>query len=314
MGNMTDSPASNTLRILHETRYRYASVVDTAQHVAHLQPPHTACQTVHHHALTIEPEGAQVHGNLDAFGNHRTYFALPSLHNSLRVKAHSVVSTRALPQAESNMSWEEVRGFFGYKAGVPGSLAAGFVFGSHHAPIDDVFMQYAKPSFTPGRPLDVAARDLMLRIYTDCTYESHSTDIGTPAALALAQRRGVCQDFAHIMIACLRSLGVAARYVSGYLLTHPAEGQQRLIGADASHAWVSVYLPDVAQQDHASGGWLDLDPTNNQSGWASPGIDYVRLALGRDFADVSPLRGVLLGGATHTLEVGVTVEPFDLSS
>ena len=120
------------------------------------------------------------------------------------------------------------------------------------------------------------------------------------------------QTLKNILIACLRSVGVAARYVSGYLLTHPAEGQPRLIGADASHAWVSVYLPDVAQQDHASGGWLDLDPTNNQSGWASPGTDYVRLAIGRDFADVSPLRGVLLGGATHTLEVGVTVEPFDL--
>lgn len=309
---MTQAKASNTLRIVHETRYHYASVVDTAQHVAHLQPPHTACQTLHQFDLAIEPAGAQVRLNTDAFGNHRTYFSLPSLHHSLSVKAQSVVTTRALNDASSSMSWEEVRGFFGYKAGAPGSPAAGFVFGSHHAPVDEVFSQYARASFTPARPLALAARDLMQRIYTDCTYESHSTDIGTPAAQALAQKRGVCQDFAHILIACLRSVGVAARYVSGYLLTHPAEGQQRLIGADASHAWVSVYLPDVAQQDHASGGWLDLDPTNNQSGWASPGTDYVRLAIGRDFADVSPLRGVLLGGATHTLEVGVTVEPFDL--
>ncbi len=311
---MTETKASITLRILHETRYQYASVVDTAQHVAHLQPPHTACQTVHAHTLRIEPEGAQIHTNLDAFGNHRTYFALPSTHNSLSVKAQSVVNIRTVPEADSPMSWEEVRTVFGYKAGAPGSSAAGFVFGSHHAPIDDVFVQYARASFTPGRPLVLSARDLMQRIYTDCTYESHSTDISTPAAQALAQKRGVCQDFAHIMIACLRSMGLAARYVSGYLLTHPAEGQERLIGADASHAWVSVFVPDVAQQDHASGGWLDLDPTNNQSGWASPGTDYVRLAIGRDFADVSPLRGVLLGGASHTLEVGVTVEPFDLSS
>jgi transglutaminase-like putative cysteine protease len=309
---MTEAPSLNTMRITHETRYRYATVVDTAQHVAHLQPPHTACQTLHHYALTIEPEGAQVHVNIDAFGNHRTYFSLASLHSNLSVKAQSVVTTRPLPEASSSMSWEDVRNFFGYKAGAPGNSAAGFVFGSHHAPVGEVFLQYARTSFTPARPLAIAARDLMQRIYTECTYESYSTDISTPAAQALEQKRGVCQDFAHIMIACLRSVGVAARYVSGYLLTHPAEGQERLIGADASHAWVSVYLPDVALQDHASGGWLDLDPTNNQSGWASPGTDYVRLAIGRDFADVSPLRGVLLGGATHTLEVGVTVEPFDL--
>ena len=311
MITMTEASLLHTLRITHETRYHYASVVDTAQHVAHLQPPHTACQTVRQYALTIAPEGAQVRVNIDAFGNHRSYFSLPSLHSHLSVKAQSVVTTRTLPEADSRMSWEDVRSFFGYKAGAPGSRAAEFVFGSHHAPVDEVFVQYARASFTPARPLVLAARDLMQRIYTDCTYESHSTDISTPAALALAQRRGVCQDFAHIMIACFRSVGVAARYVSGYLLTHPAQGQERLIGADASHAWVSVYLPDVAP-DHASGGWLDLDPTNNQSGWASPGTDYVRLAIGRDFADVSPLRGVLLGGASHTLEVGVTVEPFDL--
>jgi transglutaminase-like putative cysteine protease len=309
---MTQASLLHTLRITHDTRYHYASVVDTAQHVAHLQPPHTACQTVHSYALTIEPEGAQVRVNIDAFGNHRSYFSLPSLHNHLSVKGQSVVTTRTLAEAASSMSWEEARSFFGYKAGAPGNQAAGFVFGSQHAPVDEVFAQYARVSFTPARPLALAARDLMQRIYTDCTYESHSTDINTPAAQALAQKRGVCQDFAHIMIACLRSLGLAARYVSGYLLTHPAQGQQRLIGADASHAWVSVYVPDVAQQDHASGGWLELDPTNNQSGWASPGNDYVRLAIGRDFADVSPLRGVLLGGATHTLEVGVTVEPFDV--
>ena len=309
---MTQAPLSPTLRITHETRYHYATVVDTAQHVAHLQPPHTACQTVHQHTLVIDPPGAQMQHNIDAFGNHRTYFSLPSLHSSLSVKAQSVVTTRALAEATSSIGWEDVRNFFGYKAGAPGNAAAGFVFGSHHAPVDEVFVQYARASFTPARPLVLAARDLMQRIYSDCTYESHSTDISTPAAQALAQRRGVCQDFAHIMIACLRSVGVAARYVSGYLLTHPAEGQARLIGADASHAWVSVYVPDVAP-DHASGGWLDLDPTNNQSGWASPGTDYVRLAIGRDFADVSPLRGVLLGGASHTLEVGVTVEPFDLN-
>lgn len=147
---------------------------------------------------------------------------------------------------------------------------------------------------------------LMRRIHEEFTYASQSTDIHTPALQALQDRRGVCQDFAHILIACLRSQGLAARYVSGYLLTHPPEGQDKLIGSDASHAWASVYIPDLANSP--SGGWLDLDPTNNRLGWASPGEDYVQLAVGRDFADVSPLRGVLLGAGSHTLEVGVTVQ------
>jgi transglutaminase-like putative cysteine protease len=149
--------------------------------------------------------------------------------------------------------------------------------------------------------------ELTARMHQDFRYASASTDINTPALQALDQRRGVCQDFAHILVACLRSLGLPARYVSGYLLTEPPAGQPRLVGSDASHAWASVYLPDLAA--HACQGWLDLDPTNNRTGWASPGEDYVRLAVGRDFADVSPLRGVLQGGGTHTLEVAVTVAP-----
>jgi transglutaminase-like putative cysteine protease len=144
-------------------------------------------------------------------------------------------------------------------------------------------------------------------MYSDFLYESASTDINTPALQALHARRGVCQDFAHILLACLRSMGLAARYVSGYLLTEPPPGQARLLGSDASHAWASVYLPELA--GHPCQGWLDLDPTNNRTGLASPGQDYAQLAVGRDFADVSPLRGVLQGGGAHTLEVAVTVTP-----
>jgi len=153
-------------------------------------------------------------------------------------------------------------------------------------------------------------RELMERIYRDFAYESLSTEISTPALDVLQERRGVCQDFAHVLLACLRSLGLAARYVSGYLLTEPPPGQPRLTGADASHAWVSVYLPDLGgARGLPHGGWLDLDPTNNRAGLGTPGSDYVRLAVGRDFADVSPLRGVLQGGANHTLTVRVTVAP-----
>jgi len=176
--------------------------------------------------------------------------------------------------------------------------------------VHEAFRTYALSSFMPGRPLMQAAQELTARMHRDFRYQTASTDINTPALEALQEKRGVCQDFAHILVSCFRSLGLPARYVSGYLLTQPPPGQPRLVGSDASHAWASVYLPELA--NHPSQGWLDLDPTNNRCGLASPGEDYVRLAVGRDFADVSPLRGVLQGGGTHTLEVAVTVSPLQV--
>lgn len=296
------------LAITHDTRYRYSPAVQTAQHVAHLQAANTPCQTIIHHAMQLEPV-ATVQHNIDAFLNHRTYWALTHPHDGLWVRAYSEVETRQAPEATSAQSWESVREHFRYRAGQAGDVHSRFVFGSHHAPVHEAFLAYAQSSFTPGRPLVQAAQELTARMHRDLRYETASTDIDTPALEALAQQRGVCQDFAHILLACLRSLGLPARYVSGYLLTQPPPGQARLIGSDASHAWASVYLPELAS--HACQGWLDLDPTNDRTGWASPGLDYVRLAVGRDFADVSPLRGVLQGGSAHTLEVAVTVAPLD---
>jgi transglutaminase-like putative cysteine protease len=207
--------------------------------------------------------------------------------------------------ASAQQSWEAVRAQFRYRGGQPGDVHAGMVFGSHHAPVHAAFARYAQSSFTPGRSLAQAAQALTARMHGDFHYATASTDINTPALEALQNKRGVCQDFAHILVACLRSLGLPARYVSGYLLTQPPPGQPRLVGSDASHAWASVFLPELAS--HACQGWLDLDPTNDRCGLASPGLDYVRLAVGRDFADVSPLRGVLQGKGSHTLEVAVTV-------
>jgi transglutaminase-like putative cysteine protease len=296
------------LAITHDTRYRYSPAVQTAQHVAHLQAANTPCQTVIHHAMQVEPV-ATVQHNIDAFLNHRAYWALTHPHDGLWVRAYSELETRATPEATSAQSWESVREHFRYRAGQAGDVHSRFVFGSHHAPVHEAFLAYAQSSFTPGRPLVQAAQELTARMHRDLRYETASTDINTPALEALAQQRGVCQDFAHILVACLRSLGLPARYVSGYLLTQPPPGQARLVGSDASHAWASVFLPELAT--HACQGWLDLDPTNNRTGWASPGLDYVRLAVGRDFADVSPLRGVLQGGGAHTLEVAVTVAPMD---
>ncbi|MEK7344702.1 MAG: transglutaminase family protein [Pseudomonadota bacterium] len=294
------------LAITHETRYRYSPQVQTAQHVAHLQPANTPCQEVLSHGMQIAPE-ATVRHHIDAFCNHRAYWALTHPHDGLVVRAHSELDTRTVPTANASQSWEAVREHFRYRGGQPGDVHSGFVFGSHHAPVHEAFLAYAQSSFTPGRPLMQAAQELTARMHRDFRYETASTDINTPALQALQDRRGVCQDFAHILLACLRSLGLPARYVSGYLLTEPPSGQPRLVGSDASHAWASVYLPELAS--HACLGWLDLDPTNDRTGLASPGLDYVRLAVGRDFADVSPLRGVLQGGGEHQLEVAVTVAP-----
>lgn len=297
------------LAITHETRYSYSPAVQTAQHVAHLQPANSPCQQVLRHTLYVEP-AAHVHHSVDAFCNHRAYWALTNPHDGLLVRAYSELNTSPIEPGASTQSWESVREHFRYRGGHPADVNNGFVFGSHHAPVHEAFVAYAQSSFTPGRPLMQAAQELTARMHRDFTYASQSTDINTPALEALQARRGVCQDFAHILLACLRSLGLPCRYVSGYLLTQPPPGQARLIGSDASHAWASVYLPELAS--HASQGWLDLDPTNNRCGLASPGLDYVRLAVGRDFADVSPLRGVLQGGGAHTLEVAVTVAPFSV--
>ncbi len=295
------------LTVQHETVYDYRSAVETAQHTAHLQPRATALQRVRHFDLQISPAPEGLRHGLDAFGNPQAWWTLVHPHTQLQVVARSEVDTAVPLDLQGRQPWEAVREHFRYRSGQPGDAQACFVFGSHHAPLHEQFAAYARNSFAPGRALQAAAIDLMHTLHRDFTYASQSTDVHTPALQALQARRGVCQDFAHILIACLRSLGLAARYVSGYLLTHPPEGQPRLIGADASHAWASVYLPELAGSP--CGGWLDLDPTNDRWGFGAPGEDHVVLAWGRDFADVSPLRGVLQGGQSHSLKVGVSVAP-----
>lgn len=292
------------LQVTHETRYDYLPAVETAQHMAYLQPLDTRCQQLLSHSLTISPTPAQTRHALDVFGNTRCFFSLQTPHTALEVVARSVVTTRAQPLPASSIGWEQARELFRYRCGGRFDAAAEFVFASPFVPRHPEFAAYARPSFAPGASLLAAAQDLMRRMHADFVYESQSTQINTPALAALAQRKGVCQDFAHIMLACLRAMGIPARYVSGYLLTAPPPGGVKLRGSDASHAWVAVYVPDLP----ADARWCDLDPTNNRSGWHAPGPDYVTLATGRDFSDVSPIRGVIHGGASHTLAVGVTVE------
>ncbi|SCK49773.1 Transglutaminase-like enzyme, putative cysteine protease [Variovorax sp. HW608] len=294
------------LHVTHSTRYDYTPPVDTAQHLAHLKPMTTASQRLVSHALRITPPPVQKSESPDVFGNTRTFFALDSTHEELLVTAESVVET-SVPQLPASVArelpWEEVRERFRYVKDSHYDPAAEFLFPSRYVPRHGDFAAYARPSFAAGRPTFDVAMDLALRMFKDFGYDAESTEISTPAIEALAQRRGVCQDFAHIMIACMRTMGLPARYVSGYLLTQPSPGQPRLVGADASHAWVSVYLPGAS----GPGDWVDFDPTNGRQ----PGEDYVTLAIGRDYSDVSPMRGVLHGGARHSLHVGVTVQPIE---
>lgn len=314
------APRSRLLRVTHDTRYHYAARVESAQHQARLKPLDTPRQQVLDFVLEIAPDPEGISIETDSFGNARTSFALNQSHDELFVRSRSVVrvtppalaagkrgeppSAIAAPAAGRASTWEAVRERLSYHAGRSFDPASEFVFASPHVACHAELEAYAATSFTPGRPLVQAAWELMRRIHADFAYTPNSTDVTTSALDALALRQGVCQDFAHVMIGAMRSLGLAARYVSGYLLTQPPPGQPRLIGADASHAWVEVYDPAWPEDR----GWLQLDPTNDRA----PGDDYVMLSVGRDYADVTPLRGVIRGGgADQVLTVAVTVEPID---
>ena len=288
-------------RVVHETAYAYSTPVELAHHLAHLCPLDHAAQERIDYVCDIHPEPEHRHSDVDVFGNRREFFAYYSPHDTLTVRAVSLVQVRApkAPDWEASPPWEQVREQLLYRAGKPYVAEAEYTFGTHFSPLFAAAAAYAAPSFAPEQPLLGGALDLMQRIHADFTYNPESTEVQTRAPQALELRAGVCQDYAHIMISALRSLGLAARYVSGYLRSHPKPGEEQLVGADASHAWVAVWCP--------VNGWVEFDPTNNRQ----PAADYVRIALGRDFADVSPLRGVIRGGADHTLKVGVRVSPAD---
>lgn len=294
------------LRVTHETRYAYTPAVQTAQHMAHLKPLDTGAQRLIEHTLQVRPLPDQRTDTRDLHGNSRTFFSLQSLHDRLVVTARSVVTTQEWAWPAADVAWERVQALYRYQAGCRWEPSSEFVFPSPLAPRHAELLDYARPSFPAGAPLLDAVADLTHRLHHDMRYDPDSTEVSTPALVALRQRRGVCQDFAHIGIACLRALGLPARYVSGYLLTQPPPGRPRLIGADASHAWLAVLLPAFADTD-VTPMWCDFDPTNDRRA----GCDYVTLAVGRDYADVPPIRGVLHGGARHTLKVAVTVEPWE---
>ncbi len=293
-----------TLQVTHETRYEYASRVELAHHLAYLRPCALAFQSVEAYALMISPEPSFLTHDVDPYSNARVFFSHYLPHRSLLVRAQSTVQVGdryAGLGLTGGVPWETVRESLRYAPGVPWNAQSEYVFASPFVLLHAELRDYAASSFPAGRSLREGAVELMHRIYEDFTYESESTDISTPLIEAFRMRRGVCQDFAHVMISCLRSLGLAARYVSGYLMTVAPAGRPRLTGADASHAWAQVYCPDLGVNE----GWLDLDPTND----LIPGAGHVTLAQGRDYGDVAPLRGIIRGGGEHQLEVGVSVEP-----
>lgn len=283
-------------KIQHTTTYRYSEPVSVCHNQACLLPRNCAQQTVIESEVIISPLPARRDNYVDYFGNRALYFAIQTPHDTLAVTARSTVDTRAGAPPGDSPPWEQVARQLATDTSAAGLLARGFIAESLVSVPDARIADFARASFLHERPLLEAAQDLTARIYQDFTYDPAFTTLATPLSEVLEHRRGVCQDFAHLAIACIRSVGLPARYVSGYLETLPPPGQEKLRGADASHAWIAVYLPDH--------GWFDFDPTNNQM--ASE--QYVTLAWGRDYNDVTPLKGIVFGGGEHQLEVAVDVE------
>ncbi|KAA8739913.1 transglutaminase family protein [Pseudomonas koreensis] len=291
-------------QIFHDTCYHYDSPVSLAQQLAHLWPRECTWQRCTEQQLLISPDPTTRRDELDVFGNPLTRLAFERPHDELQVNARLTVEVLARPLADFSLSpaWEQTRNALTYSS-QPLSAemleACRYRFQSPYVHLKRSFVEFSESCFPPGRPLLLGVQALMQKIFSEFTFDAEATQVATPLVEVLERRRGVCQDFAHLMLACVRSRGLAARYISGYLLTQPPPGQPRLIGADASHAWVSVFCPVL--------GWVDFDPTNN----VQPALEHITLAWGRDFSDVSPLRGVILGGGSHDPEVRVTVMPLE---
>jgi len=286
-------------RIHHRTSYGYSEPVSLSHNLAHLRPLSDDRQKLRSFSLKIHPEPRGVSGHMDVFGNHVHFVQVQEGHREFVVDCESELEVLAprWPNASDTLAWEVVAARVRPKPSGEDALVAGFRHASPFVPLLEPCRDLASASFPPGRPILEAAMDLTRRIPKDFQYSPHSTAVTTPVAEVLRTRRGVCQDFAHLMLSGLRSLGLPARYVSGYLETAPPPGKARLVGADASHAWVQLWVPGF--------GWVDLDPTNG----LAPQERHIRLAVGRDFGDVSPLKGLLLGGGTQAVQVSVDVVP-----
>jgi len=283
-------------KIKHKTTYQYADYVSLCQNQARLTPKTSRGQICHNSKIEIEPPVSYLRQFTDYFNNNVTAFEIATQHKKLTVTMISEVELLGGANSDLNnldMPWLKVRDLLTKPSTKELLKTAEFVLPSIFTPLEEGIKEYALKSFPPEANLIAGCTDLMARIFHDFQYDPGFTTISTPLSVVFAQKRGVCQDFAHFALACLRSIGLAARYVSGYIETLPPEGEEKLEGADATHAWFSVYLPNF--------GWVDFDPTND----VLPKEQHVTLAVGRDFSDVTPLKGVVFGGGSQLLDVAV---------
>ncbi len=286
-------------QVSHRTTYEYSDPVSLSQHFLRLHPCQSARQHCIEHELQVLPQPSSMDHRIDYFGNRVTFLTIEAPHRKLEIVAKSKVAVIAgpTPDAAETPAWNAVRDLIrGAQIG-PALEASEFVFDSTLVKASAALAEYAGSSFPKGRPILAAVMDLTGRIHRDFKFDPKATGVSTALEEVFETRRGVCQDFAQVEIGCLRSLGLPARYISGYLETDPPPGTARLVGADASHAWISFYAQGL--------GWIDVDPTNN----VLPGPRHITLARGRDYNDVSPVRGVILGTGNHKLQVAVDVIP-----
>jgi transglutaminase-like putative cysteine protease len=286
-------------KITHTTTYFYGEPVPLSHNLVHLKPRENQRQTLLNFSLLVQPNPIIRSERIDFFANAVTWFAIQEPHKSLRITARSLVDVKPFepPKEFWWPAWDEVARLLPERRETQSLDAQQFVSDSPYVNRAPELAEYARPCFPPGRPLLDCVTELNDRIYREFKFDKNATVVGTPVLEVLRHRHGVCQDFAHLQIGCLRSLGLAARYVSGYLCTQPPPGSQRIVGGDASHAWVSVFFPDF--------GWIDFDPTNG----CIPSAGHITLGWARDYDDISPVRGVVVGGRRHSLQVSVDVEP-----
>jgi transglutaminase-like putative cysteine protease len=285
--------------VSHRTTYKYQSDVAYSRLVAHLAPRATTRQRSHAFEVTLSPAPAKRSSRADYFGNTTNWFTIDEPHTELEILAESTVSVDPIPifEPEASPSWEVVRTAFEFPVDAQTLGALHYTFDTRLTATNEDVFTYARCSFKTGQPLLACILDLNSRIHADFTFDKEATDTRTTVKEAFELRAGVCQDLAHVGLAAVRAMGLAARYVSGYLLTHPPPGKARLVGADASHAWFSVWIPPY--------GWIDFDPTNDML----PSCEHITVAWGRDYGDVAPIHGIVTGGSEHEVDVAVDVMP-----